>query len=112
LTDILRVEDEYYVRASSALADDRTRVLKHGDTFAIFNLCFARIKSAFKMNNIQRADVTLLHLLWMTKLQFARHSCPLDPTLSVIESPITTRGSGHGLCSFYVLRDCASRPHP
>jgi glycogen debranching enzyme len=37
LTDILRVEDEYYVRASSALADDRTRVLKHGDTFAIFN---------------------------------------------------------------------------
>jgi glycogen debranching enzyme len=37
LTDIVRVEGEYYVRASSALADDRTRVLKHGDTFAIFN---------------------------------------------------------------------------
>jgi hypothetical protein len=34
---------------------------------------FARIKSAFKMNNIQRADVTLLHGLWMTKLHFARH---------------------------------------
>jgi hypothetical protein len=25
------------------------------------------------MNNIQRADVTLLHGLWMTKLHFARH---------------------------------------
>jgi glycogen debranching enzyme len=37
LTDIVRVENEYYVRASSALADDRTRVLKYGDTFAIFN---------------------------------------------------------------------------
>ena len=37
MTDIVRVEDEYYVRASSALADDRTRVLKHGDTFAVFN---------------------------------------------------------------------------
>jgi glycogen debranching enzyme len=37
LTDIVRVADEYYVRASSALADDRTRVLKHGDTFAVFN---------------------------------------------------------------------------
>src|ERR1017187_10262316 len=35
--DILWVEDEYYVRASSALADDRTRVLKYGDTFAVFN---------------------------------------------------------------------------
>jgi glycogen debranching enzyme len=37
LKDIVRVEDEYYVRASSALADDRTRVLKYGDTFAVFN---------------------------------------------------------------------------
>jgi glycogen debranching enzyme len=37
LTDIVRVEDEYYVRASSALADDRTRVLKYADTFAVFN---------------------------------------------------------------------------
>jgi glycogen debranching enzyme len=37
LTDIVRVADEYYVRASSALADDRTRVLKYGDTFGVFN---------------------------------------------------------------------------
>jgi hypothetical protein len=37
LTDIVRVKDEYYVRASSALADDRTRVLKYGDTFAVFD---------------------------------------------------------------------------
>jgi glycogen debranching enzyme len=37
LTDIVRVADEYYVRASSALADDRTRVLKSGDTFLIAN---------------------------------------------------------------------------
>ena len=37
MTDIVRVADEYYVRASSALADDRTRVLKCGDTFAVFN---------------------------------------------------------------------------
>ena len=37
MTDIVRLEDEYYVRASSALADDRTRVLKYGDTFAVFN---------------------------------------------------------------------------
>ncbi len=37
MTDIVRVADEYYVRASSALADDRTRVLKYGDTFAVFN---------------------------------------------------------------------------
>jgi glycogen debranching enzyme len=37
LADIVRVADEYYVRASSALADDRTRVLKFGDTFAVFN---------------------------------------------------------------------------
>ncbi len=37
MTDIVRVADEYYVRASSALADDRTRVLKSGDTFLVSN---------------------------------------------------------------------------
>jgi glycogen debranching enzyme len=37
LSDIVRLADEYYVRASSALADDRTRVLKYGDTFLIAN---------------------------------------------------------------------------
>ncbi len=37
MTDIVRVADEYYVRASSALVDDRTRVLKSGDTFAVLN---------------------------------------------------------------------------
>jgi hypothetical protein len=37
LKDIVRVENEYYVRATSALADDRTRVLKSGKTFAVFN---------------------------------------------------------------------------
>ncbi len=37
MPDIVRLENEYYVRASSALADDRTRVLKYGDTFAVFN---------------------------------------------------------------------------
>jgi len=35
VTDIVRVKDEYYVRATSALADDRTRVLNNGDTFAV-----------------------------------------------------------------------------
>ena len=37
MTDIVRLENEYYVRATSTLADDRTRVLKYGDTFAVFN---------------------------------------------------------------------------
>ena len=48
------------------------------------------MKSAFKLNNIHRADVTLLHVLWMTKLQFARHSwdpgnCPIGEHDGVAE---------------------------
>lgn len=35
--DIIRVKDEFYILATSALADDRTRVMKHGDTFAVFD---------------------------------------------------------------------------
>jgi glycogen debranching enzyme len=36
-SDIIRVQDVYYILATSALADDRTRVLKHGETFALFD---------------------------------------------------------------------------
>ncbi len=35
--DIIRVEGEYYILATSSLADNRNRVLKHGDTFALFD---------------------------------------------------------------------------
>jgi glycogen debranching enzyme len=37
LEDVRRFEGEYYILATSALADDLDRVLKHGDTFAIFD---------------------------------------------------------------------------
>ena len=35
--NVLTVDNVYYVRATSALADDRTRVLKYGETFGVFN---------------------------------------------------------------------------
>lgn len=35
--DILEVEDRYYILATSALADTSDRVLKHGDTFGVFD---------------------------------------------------------------------------
>jgi glycogen debranching enzyme len=35
--DIIEIGQQFYIRASSSLADDRTRVLLHGDTFAIFD---------------------------------------------------------------------------
>ncbi len=34
---IVRIGDEHYILATSALADARTHVLKHGETFGIFN---------------------------------------------------------------------------
>ena len=33
----VRVRNKYYIRARSAVSDDRTLVLKHGDTFAVFD---------------------------------------------------------------------------
>jgi glycogen debranching enzyme len=35
--DVILFRDRYYILATSALADERTRVLKHDDTFAIFD---------------------------------------------------------------------------
>jgi glycogen debranching enzyme len=37
LDDVIRVEDQYYILATSSLADDRTRMLKKGETFAVFD---------------------------------------------------------------------------
>ena len=37
MDDILRVEDRYYILSTSSLADDRVRVLKYGETFAVFD---------------------------------------------------------------------------
>jgi glycogen debranching enzyme len=35
--ELIRVEDRYYILATSSRVDDRTRVLKDGDTFAVFD---------------------------------------------------------------------------
>jgi glycogen debranching enzyme len=37
LEDLIRLEDPSYIIASASLSDDRTRVLKHGETFAVFD---------------------------------------------------------------------------
>jgi glycogen debranching enzyme len=37
LEEVIQVENQFYVLATSSLADDRTRVLKYGTTFAVFN---------------------------------------------------------------------------
>src|SRR6188472_672950 len=35
--EVLRISDRFYILSTSARIDDRTRVLKHGDTFAVFD---------------------------------------------------------------------------
>ena len=35
--EIIRVHDEFYIRSSSPRVDVRTRALKQGDTFAVFD---------------------------------------------------------------------------
>ena len=37
LTDVIKVENQYYIRATSPIVDNRVRVLKSGDTLAIFD---------------------------------------------------------------------------
>lgn len=37
VTEVIRVRGQYYILATSPLADDRSRVLKQGETFAIFD---------------------------------------------------------------------------
>lgn len=37
MKDVIEVDNQYYLLASSSLADDRSRVLKYGKTFSVFN---------------------------------------------------------------------------
>jgi glycogen debranching enzyme len=37
LEDVVQIENQFYVLATSSLADDRTRVLKYGESFAVMN---------------------------------------------------------------------------
>ena len=37
MEDVIQIQDQFYILATSSLADDRTRVLKSGETFAVFN---------------------------------------------------------------------------
>jgi glycogen debranching enzyme len=37
MSEIIEVKGQYYIRANASIADATTRVLKHGDTFAIFD---------------------------------------------------------------------------
>ncbi|HEY2988994.1 MAG TPA: amylo-alpha-1,6-glucosidase [Candidatus Binatia bacterium] len=37
MDDIIKVEDQFYILATTAAAEDRVRVLKHGETFAVFD---------------------------------------------------------------------------
>ena len=37
MNDVIKLKDQYYIRASSSLADGRTEVLKQGETFAVFD---------------------------------------------------------------------------
>lgn len=37
MEDIVKIEDRHYILATSSRADDRTRVIKHNETFAVFD---------------------------------------------------------------------------
>ena len=37
MDEVAGVQDEFYILATQTRADERTRVLKHGETFAVFD---------------------------------------------------------------------------
>ncbi len=37
MEDIIQLKDQFYITTTSPLVDDRTRVVKHGDSFAVFD---------------------------------------------------------------------------
>jgi glycogen debranching enzyme len=62
-TDVIEFGDHFYIRAQSALADDRTRVLLHGDTFAIFDRFGDIHPVGFGQQGLYRQDTRYLNRL-------------------------------------------------
>jgi glycogen debranching enzyme len=63
--DVIEVGQQFYIRASSSLADDRTRVLLHGDTFAIFDRSGDIQKLGFSQQGIFHAETRHLSRMEM-----------------------------------------------
>ena len=38
MDDVIQVQDQFYILATASRAGERTAVLQHGDTFAVFDL--------------------------------------------------------------------------
>ncbi len=39
MEDVIQVQDQFYILATASKATERTAVLQHDDTFAVFDLC-------------------------------------------------------------------------
>jgi glycogen debranching enzyme len=61
--DVIEFGDHFYIRAQSSLADDRTLVLLHGDTFAIFDRFGDIHPVGFGQQGIFRQDTRYLSCL-------------------------------------------------
>jgi glycogen debranching enzyme len=73
-SDVIELDDQFYIRAQSSLADDRTRVLLDGDTFAIFDRYGDIQPVGFGQQGIFRRDTRHLSRLKL-------HVCGLRPLL-------------------------------
>jgi glycogen debranching enzyme len=66
--DFLTLGQEFYIKAASSLADDRKRVLKYGETFAVFN----------RFGDIESAGPTQFGLFYREARHLSRFSFYLD----------------------------------
>ena len=122
MSDIVRLADEYYVRASSALADDRTRVLKHGDLFLVvnrygdiehlgasrFGLFYAESRhlSRFSMRLNQLQPLLLSSTVAEDNAFLAVDVTNVDSPESGSRDGELTRGSLHVFRSQFLLNSC------
>lgn len=77
--EIIQVEDQYYILAQSRRADDRTRVIKHGESFGVFD-------SAGSIRPIGLGEQGLYHegTRFLSRFELALHGRRLQPLRSTV----------------------------
>jgi glycogen debranching enzyme len=100
LGDIIRFQDKFYVLASSSLADNRTRVLKYGETFGVFN----------RYGDIETVGQGQLGIFYVETRHLSRMTLRFDGQTPLLLAS-TVRDDNAFLSVDLTNFDTATRPH-
>ena len=81
MEEIIQLKDQFYVLATSSLADQRTRVLKHGDAFGVLSTVeIAPLAGSNGVGNLN-LELTYMHSHGLSGVTLVSGTEPFTPVI-------------------------------